>query len=271
MAGGGEVFNIKIWKRTAIASLALAILCSAFYFFAMRPRRVVPILMYHSISNQKGSSLHVSPENFSRQMMFLSKSGYSVITLDKLVEHSKSGTRFIPRTVVVTFDDGLKDNYINAFPVLSKYNIPATIFLITDYMGTRPTYLNWDQVRLMAENGIDFGGHTRSNVYLPTVKNPGLLRDEIAGCKEDIELNTGMAAQYFCYPTGGFNEEIKEVVRKAGYKGACTTNRGYDKSNLDIYELNRVKITNSDTTKPFSYRAKLSGYYNVFRKFRKGD
>ncbi len=231
----------------------------------------MPILMYHSVSDDRTSTLHVAPENFSRQMAFLRKEGYKVISLGALIDSIKEGKTFLPKTVVVTFDDGFEDNYLNAFPVLAKYRMPAVIFIITSYVGNREGYMNWDQVRLMMANGIEFGGHTRNNVYLPSIKDERRLRYEIDGCREDIKRKTGAEALYFCYPTGAFNEKVKDVVRESGYKGACSTNRGNDRLNRDVFELNRVKVTNSDMTKPLHFRAKISGYYNMFRKLGNGD
>jgi len=228
-------------------------------------------LMYHSISDKKNSSLCVAPVDFARQMEFLHKKGYSVISLDALVQEIKKGRTYLPGTVVVTFDDGFEDNFTSAFPVLAKHKMSATIFLITDYLGRQKGYLKWDQVLLMRKNGIEFGGHTRNNIYLPPVTDEAVLWEEVAGCKRDIEDHTGGSVGYFCYPLGGFNERVKDTVTRAGYKGACTTNRGLDKSNRDVYELNRIKVTNSDMNKPFHFRAKLSGFYNLFRRKRSGS
>jgi peptidoglycan/xylan/chitin deacetylase (PgdA/CDA1 family) len=262
---------MKTRKITSFIIILAVLAVLSLYFLYMHPRRVTPILMYHSISRNEGDTLSVAPENFSRQMTFLKEKGYSVISLDELVDNISKGIRYIPNTVVITFDDGAEDNFTNAFPVLKRYNMTATIFLITGYVGEEKGYLNWDQVRLMQANGIKFGGHTRNNVYLPSVKDETVLWTEIAGPKVDIKANTGKEIGYFCYPMGGFNEKVKEIVKQAGYKGACTTNRGYDRKNLDVYELNRVKITDSDMTKPFHFRAKLSGYYNAFRSYRSGE
>ena len=262
---------MKLYKKVVILLVLLALAAFSFYFFYMRPRHVVPILMYHSIADDKESSLSVSPENFARQMEFLNRNGYSVISLGELVKNIKAGKTSLFKTVVITFDDGYADNFSEAFPVLAKYNMPAIIFLVTGYVDNKEGYLRWNQIRLMMLNNITFGGHTRNNVYLPSVESEEELWNEIAGPKEDIEKATGREANYFCYPTGGFNERVKEAVKKAGYKGACTTNRGFDRLNKDVFELNRVKITDSDMTKPFHFRAKLSGYYNLFRSYRSGD
>lgn len=262
---------MRVWQKILSVVIALILIVFSFYFLYMRPRHVVPILMYHSIYDDPKSSLSVAPENFSKQMKFLAENEYSVITLDELVSGIESGRKFPGKTVVITFDDGMKDNYLNAFPALVENDFPATIFLITGYIDKFDSYVTWEQVRLMMREGISFGGHTRNNVYLPSVSDTKVLWDEIAGSKEDIKNKTGKPPEYFCYPTGGFNAKIKQAVKKAGYKGACTTNRGTDKSNKDVFELNRVKITDSDMNKPFHFRAKLSGYYNLFRKLKKPE
>ncbi|MBD3296460.1 MAG: polysaccharide deacetylase family protein [Candidatus Omnitrophica bacterium] len=255
------------WTLSAVAALILAALI--FFFGYMRPRHVVPILMYHGVDEVEGSSLYVRPDVFADQIRFLRDSGYNVIDLDTFVKAGKTGRPLEDNSVVITFDDGLEDNYINAFPVLSRYDMPATIFLITGYIGREPGYLNWDQVRVMSSHGISFGAHTRDNVYLPSISgDKEKLKEQIYAPRKDIAENAGLQALYFCYPTGGFNDTIKDMVRKAGYRAACATNRGYDRYNEDLYELNRVKITNSDTTKPFHFRAKLSGYYNLFRSYK---
>ncbi len=259
----------RIWVIYACISLVIGL--AVFYFAGLRPRRVTPILMYHSVSRETNTSLCVTPENFNRQMKFLTDNNYSVITIRELIESIRNGKQYLPRTVVITFDDGFEDNFTHVFPVLAKHGMPAAIFLITGYIGRKDGYLTWDQVRLMQKNGITFGGHTRNNVYLPLITDTAGIWGEIAGSREDIKKNTGTVADFFCYPTGGFNEEIKKVVRKAGYKAACTTNRGPGRSNRDIYALKRVKITNSDTRKPFHFRAKVSGFYNAFRKIKKSN
>jgi peptidoglycan/xylan/chitin deacetylase (PgdA/CDA1 family) len=139
--------------------------------------------------------------------------------------------------------------------------------------------MNWDEVKEMARNKISFGGHTKSHVYLPSVDEKDILWDEIAGCKNTIEYNLKKPADYFCFPLGGFTEEAKILVQKAGYKGAVTTNRGHEMLNRkDLYELKRISIRNGDPyfsssnfSSPFRFRAKLSGYYNLYRLERFGN
>ncbi|MDD5560550.1 MAG: polysaccharide deacetylase family protein [Candidatus Omnitrophica bacterium] len=255
-------------KKIAVILLALIILLGAFYFFWFIPKYTVPILAYHSI-NYKEKAPFVSPENFTKQLEYIKKKGYEVITLDELVESIKNKKRLKRNKVVITFDDGYKDNFEYAYPILKKFGFPATVFLVTDYIGNDKRFLNWDQVRFMSKNNISFGGHTKGHYYLGTVKDDKVAWEQIAGPKEAIEKEIGAPADYFCYPTGGFNARVKEIVEEAGYKGACTTNRGFARFNNDVYELKRVKISNSDAVVPFSFWAKLSGYYDLLRRKKK--
>ncbi|HDZ76607.1 MAG TPA: polysaccharide deacetylase family protein [Candidatus Omnitrophica bacterium] len=260
---------MKIIKRLLVAITTFFIIVSAFYFFWLSPRYVVPILMYHRFGYGE-NNLFVTPENFKRQMVYIKGNGYDVISLDELVDGIRNNRRFKHKTVVITIDDGYRDNYSYAYPILKKYNFPATIFIATNFIGNNKDFMSLDKIKAMSKNGISFGGHTKSHAYLPSVGEKTVLWSEIKGCKEFIEEKIGVDADYFCYPTGGFNEEVKATVRKAEYKGACATNRGFVELNKDVYELKRVKITNSDTNKPFSFWAKLSGYYNVFRSKKRG-
>jgi peptidoglycan/xylan/chitin deacetylase (PgdA/CDA1 family) len=138
--------------------------------------------------------------------------------------------------------------------------------------------LNWEEVVEMSKNNISFGAHTKSHVYLPSITDKDVLWEEISGSKKTIETHIVSPSIYFCYPTGGFTEEVLMLVKKAGYKGACSTNRGSDLLNKsNVYELKRISIRNidpdysfSNISDPVSFRAKLTGYYNIFKKAKKG-
>lgn len=255
-------------KKKVLALLLVIFLPAAFYFFWFSPRYTVPILMYHSINYGEGNHF-VSPENFAKQMEYIKKNGYEVITLDELAGSIKNKRRFKKNKVVITFDDGYQDNFKYAYPVLKEFGFPATIFLVSDFMGGEKRFLNWDEIRIMSKDNISFGAHTRSHFYLGSFKDETVAIEEIAGSKKRIEQETGMPADYFCYPSGGFSQRVKELVAGAGYSGACSTNRGFVSFNRDAYEMKRIKMTNADSGKPLSLWIKLSGYYNLIRSKRK--
>ena len=267
----------KIIKTSAKITIGLSIFIISLYFFWISPRYSVPILTYHSFDYGEGL-LSVAPENFEKQMRYLKNKHYNVISFGELVEGIKNRRSFARNTVVITIDDGYKNNFTYAYPILKKYGFPAIIFLITNNIRTNAGFLNWDEVKEMSRNNISFGGHTKNHVYLPSVYKTDVLWNEVAGSKKAIEKHIGIPIDYFCYPLGGFTEEAEMFVKRAGYKGACVTNRGFDILNkIDLYELNRISIRNgnpyfsfSNLFAPIRFRAKLSGYYNIFRKEKRG-
>ena len=95
----------------------------------------VPVLNYHQVNSEENDMLSVPVEEFEAQMAYLEESGYTTITPDQLRDFLTDGTPLPEKPVLITFDDGYKDNYTNAFPILKKHHMTATIFLVTDYIG----------------------------------------------------------------------------------------------------------------------------------------
>jgi peptidoglycan/xylan/chitin deacetylase (PgdA/CDA1 family) len=261
-----------IIKKFFLVLLVVLIIGSFGYAIWLRDRYVVPILTYHHVGvpSDKWRLNSVSEKSFEYQMNFLKRHGFEVISFDDLVNGIKEGHEFSRNTVVLQFDDGYEDNYRYAFPILKKYGFPAIIFLISDKVGST-YYLTWDQIKEMENNNIMFGAHTRHHVYLPMV-SLAVAQDEIAGSKKIIEDHLGHKIDYFCYPTGGFTKDIKGLVMDAGYKAAVTTNRGKGKFNVDLYELKRIHMNNTDDRySGLILWFKLSGYYNLFRHFKHNE
>jgi len=257
-------------KKLLILSISIIIFLVVFYFSWLTPRYVVPILVYHNIGYEK-ESFFVTPENFTKQMEYIKKNGYEVITLDELVRGIKEKKSFKRNKVVITFDDGYKDNFESAYLILKRFGFPATVFIITDFVGrdffaNGKKFLNWDDVIVMSKNRVSFGSHTKTHFDLGEPMDEEAALAEISGSKKIIEQKIGMPVDYFCYPSGIFSNRAKELVAQAGYRGACTTNRGFADFNSDVYELKRIKVTNADMKNPISFWVKLSGYYNLLRK-----
>jgi len=262
---------MRILKNTSFFIAAILLIGSFGYTFWLRDRYVVPILTYHHVGIPSGKwRLNtVSEKSFEYQMNFIKRHGFEVISFDDLVEGIKKGHEFTRNTVVLQFDDGYEDNYKYAFPILKKYGFPAMVFLISDKIGT-PDFLTWDEIKEMEKNSFLAGAHTRHHVYLPRV-SLAQAQDEIAGSKKEIEGHLGHSIDYFCYPSGGFTEEVKRLVKEAGFKAAVSTNRGKDRFNFDLYELKRIHMNNTDDQySGLILWFKLSGYYNLFRHFKKG-
>ena len=125
------MFKIRIKKTLQVLSILVFVLVVAWAFF-LQSNYIVPIIMYHSVKPQAGPTemLCVPLNKFESQMRFLKQQKYNVITLEQLAGLIREGKSIPRKTVVITFDDGYKDNYTYAFPVLQKYGLPATIFII---------------------------------------------------------------------------------------------------------------------------------------------
>lgn len=247
--------------KLSIAVFSLAVIIFGITTW-LRDRHVVPIMMYHRVNEDIRLSASVSPENFKKQMEYLKSHGYNVISLDRLVTSLRQKTPLPSKSVVITFDDGFEDNYTQAFTILKEYGFPATIFLIVSMIDQKD-FLTTQQIREMEQNQITFASHTVSHMYLPEAP-VDQQAFQITESKRLLERKLGHRVDYFAYPSGGFSNQTKEIVQKAGYQAACTTNRGAYRFNEDLFELKRVSFRNKDYT--WSMLAKLSGYYNLFRK-----
>ncbi len=264
---------MRFRKIFLILSLIIVISIVGFYFYIC-PKYVVPVLTYHHITQStEASSLSVSPgvsvENFRSQMRFLSRYNYNAISLAELVQAMEKKEKLPRNTAVITFDDGYEDNYTFAYPILKEYSLPATIFIIANFID-KEGYLTFRQIEEMASSGlITIGSHTLTEAFLPGRSSRKLER-EIGLSKAILESKFNKRIDFFCYPFGHFSPEIQEIVKKYGYKGACTTNRGKVQTYLndDIYALKRIKVTD-DFPNVFVFWAKVSGYYNLFRRVRK--
>lgn len=253
----------KILKKIILAVFVAIILAFIFlriFFYE------VPILKYHRIAAScfEAPLLCVSPQSFKRQMDFIARHGYQVISLEELVDALSQKKKLSYKTVVITFDDGTGDNYQYGFPTLKKYGFPATIFVISDSVG-RPGFLSWEQLKEMQKDKIDIGSHTKTHVYLFDITEEERLWQEIFESKKEIQRNIDRGVKVFSYPIGGYNPEINSLVKKAGYKGACTSNRGRYRFSPDLYALRRIKMS-EDSDRPLVMWIKLSGIYNLFRK-----
>lgn len=233
-------------------------------FFWMSNHSVVPIMMYHHVVDLDHHEANwVNPKNFEKQMKFLQDGQYHVITLNELVDAKLNDKKLSKKTVVITFDDGYLDNYEFAMPILKKYQFPATIFVPSEIIGDEGI-VNVSQLKEMMANGFEVGSHGLTGEYLPGMTHEEIV-NHIGNSKKKLEELLGVKIQYFAYPIGGFSDAIKEHVKTFGYKGACATNRGFDRQNNDVYELNRIRFSNADDT-GLELWGKLSGFYNLFRK-----
>jgi len=236
--------------------------------------RFIPILMYHSISDVKESThpyyhVNTSPAVFDSHMKYLHDDNYSVINLQDL--ENRFDTQDSSKYVVITFDDGFRDFFTTAFPILKKHNFSATVFLTTGFIhNERLSFkgkecMTWDEVRQLITKGISFGSHTVTHPQLSTLTHTE-VEHEIQFSKESIEDKIGSSINTFSYPYKFPDEKIqfknmlRNMLQKHGYRYGVSTRIGTSSKADDIFFRKRIPINNDDDISFF--KAKLIGGYN---------
>lgn len=258
-------------KRLIVVSCVAVIM--VVFFTWLRGQYMIPVLMYHSINPKSDKVMYrliVSPNTFAKQMQFLKSRRYNIVNLETAGRMIQNKERVPPKTIAITFDDGFKDNYIYAYPVLKKLGIPATIFLIYDEVGRKQgDRLSWNEIKEMQASGlITFGSHTLGATPLVDIRSEAELRRQIIDSKKMFEDRLGVAVNTFCYVGGMFTPHIKDLVKEAGYKYAVITALGKELPNEDIYAIRRIRIS-QNSANLFSFWIKIGGYYNSFRSNNK--
>lgn len=216
------------------------------------------VLMYHRVDyvSPNASALErdltVSPEEFERQVRHLINSGFHVVRLSEIEDAVTSRRPFAEPMVAITFDDGYIDNYTRAFPILKRYNAPATIFIVTDTVGTKE-HLSWGQIEEMKRFGIEFGSHGVRHLDLTRLKLTQ-LDFELRASKTQIERRLGVKVTAFAYPAGEYNSFVIERVKAAGYKTAWRKSGGAVAPSDNQYALPRLRVSGNDTLKSFSWK-----------------
>jgi len=177
----------------------------------------VLVLNYHMV-NSMFISLAIEPEDFDWQMKYLVDHGYHSITLDELYAFLEGQGTLPDRPVLITFDDGYVDNYTNAYPILKKYDLKATIFIVTGFVSKRKGYLTWDQLREMEQHGIMAQSHTVTHAPLPELSDER-IREELVVSKQQAEAELGHPVEFIAYPTGVHDLHIVSLAKEAGDKG----------------------------------------------------
>lgn len=225
----------------------------------------IPILMYHKVNPNPlygGLGLRVPPQKFDWQMAYLKKNGYHTVNLGDVLDHYEKGKRLPLKPIVITFDDGYRDNFEYAYPILQKYNYTATVFVVAGTIGKTNEFdvkgklqpenpmMNWYEIRKLAAGGITIGSHTWHHPHLSQL-TPAVAREEIVKSKEILEQGLGKKVQYFCYPYGDLNPTVTKIVEDCGFRGATTTKQGLATASSNPLLLERIRITGHYDQKRF--------------------
>src|SRR5271165_4576293 len=238
--------------------------------------RRLPILMYHSVSDDPETGISpyyrvsISPCRFAEHMEWLSDFGYSGVSLEEGLTPTEDEIKG-KRPVAITFDDGFRDFYTAAWPVLQRFGFTATVYLPTAFVGHyRATlrgkeYLTWDEVRELRAHGIRFGSHTATHPKLHEMASPQ-IESELSLSKQSLKHELGEEIESFAYPYAfpqedrRFKRTMITLLRKFGYRNCVTTMVGRSRTVDGQMFLKRLPVNSCDDRELFE--AKLTGAYD---------
>ncbi|MGN6561191.1 MAG: polysaccharide deacetylase family protein [Thermomicrobiales bacterium] len=217
-----------------------------------RGTTVIPILMYHYVrvvadpKDTIGIGLSVPPERFAAQMQYLADHGYTTLTMSD-VYAILAGQQPLPaKPIALTFDDGYRDFYTAAWPVLKQHHFKATSYIITNFIGW-DAYMTWAMLQELDKTGqIEFGAHTLSHLDLSAASAEKSWA-EIVGSKSILEQGLGHPISAFCYPSGKYTANVVAQVKKAGYSTATTVEYGVKQNIQTPYTMPRVRVNGPDS------------------------
>src|SRR5215471_62979 len=216
----------------------------------------VPILMYHYIrvnpdpGDRQGFNLSVTPADFTHQMQWLAEHAYHPVDFDDLRGYLLGNQSLPARPVILTFDDGYRDMYTTAFPILRAYQFKAVSYVVSGFLNS-PRYITVEMLLEMDAGGIQIGAHTVSHADL-TKATAGNLHHEVFDSKAELESLLGHPVVDFCYPAGKFSDTVVREVRSAGFESATTTEPGASHSARDRFVWTRIRVNGGESLEQFA-------------------
>lgn len=224
-------------------------------------------LVYHIINREINDKIAISEEAFEEQLDYLHSEGYHTLSLSQAIDDIDGKQESPPCSLLLTFDDGYVDNIYAALPRLQCYNMKATLFVISAYVGQtnrwnpRACYdvnhATWDELCQWLEHGCDIGGHTHQHLCM-TRLNGQEMYDAVYVNKRILEEHLHIKLRGFSYPYGAYNQLAQEVVSRH-YEVAFALGTGSRDARANRYTLHRLTIDPGWTIEQFANQlAKLS-------------
>jgi peptidoglycan/xylan/chitin deacetylase (PgdA/CDA1 family) len=215
----------------------------------------VPILTYHVVGAPPADApfpeLYVDRDEFAAQVRWLRAHRYQAVSLRRVYDYWKQGLALPPRPVVLTFDDGYREDFTNVRPLLARYHWPGVLNLaVRNVLAGKLTI---PQLRALVHNGWEIDAHSVSHPDLTTLDDTE-LRYQVAGSRRWIRRRLHVPVDFFCYPSGLYDAAVISVVRAAGFRGATTTVQGAAGPRNGFFTLDRWRVNRSDSLATFAAR-----------------
>ncbi len=206
----------------------------------------LPIIMYHYVEYVKDpkdtirKSLDVTPYSFEKQLATLKNNGYQTYFVKDIPDILAGKTIVSSRSAILTFDDGYEDFYTDAFPLLKKYQLKGTIYIVYNFIG-RHGFMNEKELKEVIASGlVELGSHTLDHLSLKSLPTM-FAKKQIFDSKALLEKMFGITVDSFAYPYGTFNKSVEDLVRQAGYRDAVSVISGKTQSQNNLYYLSRIR------------------------------
>lgn len=219
----------------------------------------IPILTYHAV--EAGDRVHdrLSPSDtvylikrdiFEAQMKYLAEKRTITLLIDDLIAVNKEERPGPSGNVVcLTFDDGNASDYSVVYPILKRYGLKATFFVVTNSIGSAG-YVSWDQLKEMSRSGMSVQSHTHTHPFLSQCTD-AQVKEELALSRKMLEEHLSTAVRILSIPGGDWGERFRPIVEECGYEAVCTSMQGINQSPVDLYSLERLSIRRSDSLRRF--------------------
>lgn len=206
----------------------------------------IPIIMYHYVEYVKDvgdlvrKKLDINPNLFEGHLKALDDAHYKTYFVRDIPDILEGNIQYSTHSAVLTFDDGYEDFYTVAFPLLKKYQMKATMYIIYDFIGKKG-FMDEQEIReILASGLVELGSHTFDHLYLKQTPE-STARKQIIDSKKKFEERFGVQIKTFAYPYGAFSPETINLVKEAGYVAAVSVIPGMQQSENNILYLNRVR------------------------------
>ena len=219
------------------------------------------VLCYHRVDDKHKQYTVLAPAEFKAQMEYLKKHSFNVVPLQTIVDAVQYGTKLPPHTVALTFDDGYKDNYTVAYPILKQYKYPATLFIYPYYTSNGGAALTWEMLKTLAADPlISIESHSYTHPDLTKVSRRGdaALRHELVDPKTKLEGKLGIKVDTIAYPYGVYNDKVVAATKAAGYRSAFSVSDepiyyAGDKPS-DMWTIPRIMVNRGDSLQLWASR-----------------
>lgn len=206
----------------------------------------VPILVFHHIDtaparmDSAGKSLFVEPAQLEKILVDLQKNNYQPVFVSEIATYLANDEKPPSNIVALTFDDGYENFYTNAWPLLQKYKIKSSIFIMTGAKGKK--FLTPQQIiDLDKSNLVEIGSHTVYHPHLDKLSQKDQY-DELKNSKDTLEKLLGKEIDGICYPFGVYNPQIEDLAKVIGYKFGLAFNHLPLEDTTDVFSIDRVGV-----------------------------